>query len=117
MMTSLTKPEEGEEQEDLACLNSSVDFVDEIIIPGDILRNLAFWVRARLSGVPKGRCLRVPEGLNRVYRPSRANAYFEDSKTLEQNRPTRFRDDVESLSKEENGRYLKIQNMISFNTN
>ena len=41
---TLTKPEEGEEQEDSARLDGACNFTDEFIVPGDLGGDLAVGV-------------------------------------------------------------------------
>jgi len=70
-MIALTQPEEGEEKEDLASVESTSDLTDKLIIPSDLGGNLACFIRAGFGWEPEvGRTDGI-EGSYRVDAPNR----------------------------------------------
>jgi len=78
----VAQPEEGEPTEDLASLEGTRDFTDELVVPGDTGGGGALFVGAGLGGIPETRLLEVCPGCDGVRGDSGAGGNLEDTDTL-----------------------------------
>ena len=82
----VAQPEEGEPTEDLASLEGTSDFTNELVVPCDLSRGGTLFVGTGLGDIPETRLLEVAPGRDGVQGDPGSSSHREDTDTLKEGR-------------------------------